>query len=155
MKATWKTVDLHGVVIGQGSTITRAKENAVARIQRAFADTDYNPRFVRFPRGEVGTVYHTLEGWTYGILWSDQQEKLEYGTGTYDGKQEALWFLKRHVAQTYVLDTEDDGLSILDPLDTGGQEAHRRYIRFQRAYAELKAQGHDPDTCHRLACQAS
>jgi hypothetical protein len=152
--AGWKTVDLHGVVVGQGRTVTQAKENAVARIQRAFADVDYNPRFIRFPRGEVGATYHTLEGWTYGILWAGQNEKLDYGTGTYDSKEEALWHLKRHVAQTYVLDTEDDGLSLIDPLDTRGQEDHKRYVRFQRAHAELKAQGHDPDTCHRLACQA-
>ena len=155
MNTTWKTVELHGTVTGQGPTVARAKEAAIARIQRAFANADYNPRFYRFPCGEIGTVYRTIDGWTYGILWTDQTEKLDYGTGCYDGRQAAIWHLKRHIAQTYVLDTPDDGLSILDPLDVQGHEQHYRYIQFQRAYAQYKAQGLDDDTCHRLACEAS
>ena len=69
-------VDLYGA-IGTGATRTEAKAQAEAKISTAFADDGmYNPQMMRFPMGEVVTVYRTLEGWTYGLLCPDETRKV-------------------------------------------------------------------------------
>jgi hypothetical protein len=150
-----RTVDvtLYGCT-GTGATRTEAKARAAARIACAFTDDwRYNPEIVRFPRGEIATVYRTLEGWTYGILWAADTAKTLYGTGCFLRKEDAMQALRRHVAQGYWDDgATEGGQALLSEGDTTGKRAQAQYATWQHIYQALGQLGHDADTCHRLAC---
>ena len=157
MKRAPKTVDvdLYGA-IGTGATKTEAKAQAEAKIQTAFAEYgQYNPQMLRFPRGEVVTVYRTLGGWTYGTLWPDETRKVSYGSGCYPSRREATMHALRHIAQDY-WDNEAScyGHDLLHATDERGHEAQTRYRHFQTAYRLLKAQGKTDTECHAGACLA-
>jgi len=148
-------VDLYGA-LGTGSTKTEAKAQAEAKISKAFADHgQYNPQMMRFPMGEVVTVYRTLEGWTYGFMCPDETRKVSYGCGNYPSRREATMRALRHVAQGY-WDNEatDYGHDILPAIDDEGHREQTSYRRFQEAYRVLKAQGKTDSECHYEACQA-
>jgi len=146
-------VDLYGA-LGTGTTKAEAKAQAEERIQTAFADYgQYNPQMMRFPRGEVVTVYRTLEGWTYGCLWPDENRKRSYGCGNYPSQHAAVVHALRHIAQGYWDDAGTGyGHDILPVLDEEGHREQTRYTRFQEAYRLLKAQGKTDSECHDEAC---
>jgi hypothetical protein len=148
-------VDLYGA-LGTGSTKSEAKAQAEAKITKAFAgDGQYNPHMFRFPRGEVVTVYRTLEGWTYGTLWPDETGTVSYGSGLYESKRDATMHALRNIAQHYWDDEASGyGLNLLLALDDEGQREQTSYRRFQMAYRLLKAQGKTDTQCHYEACQA-
>jgi hypothetical protein len=156
MRRTQKLVDvdLYGA-LGTGSTKADAKAQAEARIQTAFADYgQYNPQMMRFPKGEVVTVYRTLQGWTYGFLCPDETRKVSYGSGTYPSRRDATMHALRHVAQGYWDDeATNDGHDLLHATDDEGNRAQASYRRFQQAYRALKAQGKTDSECHYEACQ--
>jgi hypothetical protein len=148
-------VDLYGA-LGTGASKTEAKAQAEAKISTAFADHgQYNPQMMRFPRGEVVTVYRTLEGWTYGFLCPDETRKVSYGSGLYPSKRDAAIHALRHIAQGYWDDeASDHGRDFLVATDDAGRREQTRYWQFQEAYRQLKAQGKTDAQCHYEACQA-
>jgi hypothetical protein len=147
-------VDLYGA-LGTGSTKTEAKAKAEAKLIKAFAeDGQYNPQMMKFPRGEVVTVYRTLEGWTYGTLWPRETGTVSYGSGLYPSKRDAAIHALRHIAQGYWDDEASGyGCDLLQATDDEGHREQTRYKRFQEAYRALKAQGKTDSECHYEACQ--
>jgi hypothetical protein len=50
---------------------------------------------------------------------------------------------------------DDSAFIVSADLSADKSQDLARWIRFQRAYIEFKADGHMPGECHRLACEAS
>jgi hypothetical protein len=148
-------VDLYGA-IGTGATRAEAKAQAAAKIQAAFSDQgSYCPDMFRFPKGETATIYRTLEGWTYGILWPGEEHKRQYGMGVFATKRDANQAMRRNLAQLYWNDHATEyGHELLAALDEEGHRLQDSYRRFQRRYQELKAEGWTDTQCHYEACQA-
>jgi hypothetical protein len=158
MARTRKTIttSIHGAD-GRGATLAEAKADAAQRIQRAFADDGQdNPQMLRFPRGEVVTVYRTLEGWTYGLLGPEETRKVSYGSGGgYPSRRDATMHALRHIAQDYWDDEASGyGHDLLHATDDQGHREQTRYGHFQREYQLLKAHGKTDAQCHDEACQA-
>lgn len=146
-------VDLYGA-LGTGANKTEAKAQAEAKIAKAFNDAwNYAPTMQRFPQGEVGTVYRTLEGWQYIILWPTAEHTDCSTTDPKPSKHDAKIAMRRHIAQGY-WESDDDGVSILMSYDEEGIRQQRAYAKFQRTYRQLKTEGNDDSTCHRMACDA-
>lgn len=141
MKAKTHRVAIYGA-IGHGPTVKEAKADAGAAIERAFADDGcYIPVLIRFPRGEVGVVYRTLEGWEYGYLTPEQERSSGYCVGGYARKRDAEMHLRRHMAQAYLFQAPDNGRGVIASWDHEGRAAHERYIAWQEGYKALRARG--------------
>lgn len=132
-----------------------AKEHAVWRIKHAFTEAHkYEPTMIRFPKGEIGLVYRTLEGWQTQILWANEKYKQFYNGRSSAGTAfEALIALKRDMAQNSWNDEATrQGRTLVHEHDTEGQREHERSMAFQEAYARAKAQGYSDSVCHAMAC---
>jgi hypothetical protein len=153
MKTTKRIeVDLYGA-IGTGSTKTEAKAQAEAKIATAFSDAwNYAPSMQRFPKGEVGTVYRTLEGWQYIVLWPTHEHTDCSTIDPKPTKQDAKIAMRRHIAQDY-WESDDEGVSILFSYDDEGIRQQRAYAKFQRTYRQLRAEGKTDVEAHYEACQ--
>jgi len=152
------TVDLYGA-LGVGHTQAEAKTDAARRIACAFRDghgfASYSPKMLRFPNGAVGLLYRDLAGWNYSVLWPGHDRQDGYSVGLWvDTQREAERSLRRHMAQLHIFETDDDGMSLLLPDDEDGRKEHARYLKFQVAYRQYKAEGKSDHDCHRLACEA-
>jgi alpha-glucuronidase len=145
MSAKTHSVTVHGA-IGTGKNVTEAKADAARAIATAFSeDGNYSPLLIRFPLGEVGLVYRTLQGWEYTYLRPDQDQGSHYCVMGHVSKRETEARLRRHMAQLYIFATPNNGLSLLAPWDEEGRKTHLGYVAWQVRMREAMAAGMTSD----------
>ena len=150
-------VNLYGMD-GYGSTKTEAKQDAERQIEQAL-DGSYTPLVFRFPTGYIGIVsrtapYRQAHSWEYCYLNPDETQLpavpcVHEGYETRDAAERAL---RRHIAQNLIFITEENGLEVLtNETDTLN---HQLYVAWRRYYKELRAQGYDDVSAHKMACES-
>lgn len=151
-RTTQPVVDLYGAH-GRGPTKADAKAHAAGRIAKAFdEDWNYFPQTLRFPQGEIGLIFRTLEGWAYDILWPDESTKCHQSRQVATDRRAAERALRRDLAQHYAM-SDSEGFDLLLEDDIQGHHEHARYVAFQHAYQRYAAEGRPDSECHRLACE--
>jgi len=161
MKRKERTANVYGVE-GKGSTRAAAIADASVTVERLVAQGSV-PRVVAVAKYPVWALVFRVDAryWGYGIF-TDKPEKQSWQGGIawkvhatsswYDSPDEAVEHARSHLAQ-YVLRPLDDNNTGLEFLvdHPKAYDEHKRYIAWQRSYAEHRAQGHDDVTAHAEA----
>ena len=138
---------------GFGRTATEAKEDMFRSIMRSLRWAGAAPKVVAALDGRLAALVYASEGsWHYRIL----RDGAPAGQcGAWDGPRDAEIHARRHLAQL-AFDDEAvrDGTDVIHPDDIDGRYEHARWVTWQRAYAEAKAEGLDDEACRERADKA-
>jgi hypothetical protein len=141
-----------------GSTPAKAAELCEAATRAALARLNRGSRIIVW-RGHTVVVMPTIYGWDY---WIDTYSHADIknttsGQDREDAESDALHHLAQHLWSPEVDD--EAFLSTEHAHETGlpyvVRDLMRPWIRFQRAYAKLRAEGASDVEAHRKACEAS
>jgi hypothetical protein len=153
------TIEYYGVT-GQGATVTKAKQDAGARIAAMMVD-GFNPCIVSHP-------YYALfafvwrdgpSGWAYKVIDPADPAELAnyarsiYGNGPFADKDAAIRAARRHMAQDCLKPALPDQTGLEFLIDRGDRRDHIAYIAWQRAFAAFARAGLPDTECHRKACE--
>lgn len=139
----------HFGVDGSGRTVTEAKQDAGRKIQALVEELRF-PCVFRFPTGIVGVVARTVEGWSYALLYADQESRTDaLAASGYGDQAETVAAMRRHVAQNLVFGVPDHGLSVL--ADDRARREHIGYVNWQLDYRALRAAGKSDHEAHEGA----
>ena len=105
-------------------------------------------------RGRTYVCAPTTDGWRYWLdVFSRHDYFVDLGCDTLEDVQDSAL---HHLAQNVWEPSVTDDAAFVDGLPREVAEKIAQWIRFQRAYARIKAEGGKTDTeIHRLACEAS
>ena len=139
----------HFGVDGSGRTVTEAKQDAGRKIQALVKELRF-PSVYRFPTGIIGVVARTLDGWSYALLYADQDSRTdEHAASGYGDQAATIAAMRRHAAQNLVFEVPDHGLSVL--VDDGARREHIGYVNWQLDYRALRAAGKSEHEAHEAA----
>jgi hypothetical protein len=137
-----------GEVTTEGPTPREAAANCERAVLQALARLDRRATIGSW-RGHVYVIAPTIDGWSY---WLDT---FSPGYGVTIGKsdrEDAEDGALSHLAQNvWTLDVSDDAAFVVG-LPPKAKADITGWIRFQRSYAALKAEGKTDNEAHRLAC---
>jgi hypothetical protein len=135
---------------GQGETPALASEAVEIVVRGALARLDEGMS-VRVWRGHAAAVAPSVGGWAY---WIDTSGGL-YETNSHD-RAEAMGRALHHLAQNVWDPSVQDDRAFVEGLPGDVAKEIAGWIRFQRAYKRIAAEGGRSDNeVHRLACEAS
>ena len=132
---------------GEGRTITEAKNDAGAKIEKALHGY-YTPRILRHAGYMALVAREPFSGWGYRLIHAACTETEEpiYLNTSRDDKEETVKTAFRHMAQL---------AQTYQGIEKYLTDADRRhlddYFAWQNRYADFKAQGYNDNDCHRLA----
>lgn len=136
---------------GQGETPALAVEAVEGAIMNALARLDEGA-CVRVWRGHVAIVAPSTYGWCYWIDTFSSPHTQE--TNSYD-RAEAMGKALHHLAQNVWESSVTDDLVFVEGLPGDVAREMAGWIRFQRSYAVLRAEGKTHAEAHHLACRDS
>jgi hypothetical protein len=133
-----------GEVKAEGATPTEASEACDRAVALALARLDRGVEIGSW-RGHTYIVFPTVEAWGY---WIDTSSVRSYvGVSEREEAQDAAL---HHLAQNlWGPEVNDESFLVGLPLSVASELA--RWIRFQRSYAALRAEGKSDIEAHRLA----
>lgn len=136
---------------GEGRTLTDAKRDAGAKIERALSGPEgWNPQIVSW-RGFAVLVYRTPEGWHSALIIDAGETRVSICYGSNEGdKAAALRGARLHVAQCGW--THADGETLWEGLtDREEKREHLSWVRFQIRYRAARARGLSDNDAHSYA----
>ena len=136
---------------GEGRTITEAKKDAGAKIEKALHGY-YTPRILRHAGYMALVAREPFSGWGYRLIHADSTatEESIYLSSSREDREDCVKTCFRHMAQL-----AGHYRGIEKYLTASDQAELDRYYEFQRRYAELRAEGHTDADAHRIACGLS
>jgi hypothetical protein len=146
-----KSVDLYGMN-GYGMTVKEAKTDAIAKITRAM-DGTYSPRIAVF-RGTMGILTRDLDGYRYRLIELGKLQDTLFvdagGIAIMPGDRSSSYnSMLFHMAQNGWDGSEDESPLLVNVPDK--QAELKSWIRWQKSYKSLRAQGYADTDAHRLA----
>ncbi len=136
-----------GEVTVEGPTPSEAATNCERAVLQALARLDRRATIGSW-RGHTYVIAPTIDGWSY---WLDT---FSPGYGVTIGKpdrEDAEDGALTHLAQN-IWESDVDDEAFVVGLPPKAKTDIASWIRFQRSYAALKAEGKSDNEAHRLAC---
>ena len=140
-----------GPIEGQGETPALAIEACEGAVAGALARLEYGMS-VRVWRGHTAIVAPCIGGWDY---WIDTSNSGCRNFGHAVDPSEAMGRALHHLAQNVWEPSVTDDAAFVEGLPGDVAKEIAGWIRFQRAYVRIAAEGKSEAETHRLACEAS
>ena len=134
---------------GEGRTLTEAKRDAGAKIERAMTGS-YTPKFIQ-AHSKAVLIHREPDGWYYSPINNlDATERL-CTVGTYDTQKEAERGARQHLAQLIFTLDGPDGSEVIQ--NKANLAEHKSWTEYQHLYRAWRDMGIDENLAHEKACR--